>query len=109
MSCGCGGGGGGVSFTPTVRPSFVQNPPEQQQDQSCPFTLDMLQGWLTQVQCYRTNGFYVGTSITLRQLNIYLGVLKSAINYPTNFCWLATQLAEIQAFIMLLQSTGQCS
>jgi len=106
MGCGCGSGGGSSQSSPRqqfLRPTPTITPPDD-----CPYTLEMIQGWLTQVLCFKDNGLYVGTSITKRQLNIYIGVLLSAQNYASNICYLQSRLDDIRSFIMVLQSTGQC-
>jgi hypothetical protein len=101
--CNCGMGSSPAPRT--SQPTFqrAQVPPDE-----CPFTLEMVEGWLVQEQCFRNNGYYANTGITLRQLNIYEGTLKSAINYPTNICYFQSQLGDVSSFIMYLASQGIC-
>lgn len=97
----------GSQPAPQIRAqSLMVSPTTSNSD--CSYTLEQVQGWLTQVQCFVNNGYYVGTSITQRQLNIYIGTLKSAINYPTNICYFQTQLADVSNFIIYLQTIRQC-
>lgn len=102
--CGCSAGRASApsariqSFTSS---SSVSNEP-------CTYELSQVQDWLDKANCFKSNGLYVSFGISLRQLNMYVGALMSAINYPTNLCYFKKQLDEIQSFITIVISTGQC-
>ncbi len=104
--CNCGGGGGQAPI-PRIRQSIVALTPTPQDN--CPYTVDMITDWLNRTECFKNNGYYVGTSITVRQLNIYLGTLKSALNNATNICYFQSMLDNVRSFIMYLSTTDKCS
>lgn len=102
--CGCSSGGGSSARSPVH--TFRANAPAP--DANCNYEPAQIQDWLDKVNCFKEKGLYVSFGITNRQLNIYIGTLMSAVNYPTNICYFQKQLDEIQSFITVVISTGQC-
>lgn len=107
MGCGCSGGGS--SSSSSVRVQSLVSRPAVTPPEGCPYTLEMIQDWLTKVNCFKDNGYYTAIpNISLRQLNTYIGILLSAFNYSTNICYLESQLNDVKNFITVIISTGQC-
>ena len=104
MGCGCssGGGSGGTAQRTTYTTT-------NRVDEECDYTIDTINSWLTKVNCFKDKGlFTIYTQVTKKQLNLYIGVLLSAQNRPTNICYFRKELSEIEGFINLVINTGQC-
>jgi hypothetical protein len=105
MGCGCSASssGGRVSSAllyqaPTITPLV-----------DCTYTVEQLQNWLVQIDCFVSKGLLSTTpTITQRKVNMYIGITLSAINYASNPCYFKSQLDEVQSFIIIITSTGQC-
>lgn len=104
--CGCSAGRSNASVARVQ--SFTANSSAPTSNEPCTYELTQVQDWLDKANCFKSNGLYVTYGISLRQINMYIGALMSAINYPTNLCYFRKQLDEIQSFITIVISTGQC-
>lgn len=106
--CGCSAGKS-VNTTNFVAAKMAPATTEETlQSQDCPYTVEQLANWLTLVKCYKDKGLYVGTKITKKQVHSYIGIILSAQNYADNICYFEKELQEVENFIVVVISTGQC-
>jgi hypothetical protein len=103
MGCGCGAGV--VRSSPQV---FVRQNTQTQAPADCQYTMDQLNSWLAQLICCKNKGLYTSLGINAPTMNKYLGIVMSALNYPTNPCYFQSQLGAIGDFVILIMNTGQC-
>lgn len=103
MGCGCGASRVTTpSFTTnTVR--LVSTPVE-----NCDYTMEQFQAWLDKLICCKDKGLYVQLGINSQTMNRYLGIVMSAINYPSNPCYFQNDMGPISNFIILITNNGQC-
>lgn len=107
MGCGCGAGGS--SSVPQYTESNNNIHQQTFIDDSCPYTVEILQMWLQKLECFKNNGLYVNMpNITVPQINSYTGTVLSALNYPSNVCYFKDMLDEVAPFITVIISTGLC-
>ena len=78
MGCGCGGG---VASRQTYeRKNMVSDPSE------CNITKSDIQSWLTVLNCMKTSERFDKADISEKEVNIFIGIMQSALNYPDNYC-----------------------
>ena len=106
MGCGCGAGAS--SSVASITSPRISSAPITFSGE-CIYTFEQVQDWLEKLNCFNNNGL-ISTipSITQRKLNMYIGIVLSAINYASNVCYFKSQLDEVQSFITIVISTGQC-
>lgn len=105
MGCGCGARA--VAPTPPSPGVFVRDA-MQPAPSDCQYTLDMFQVWLTKLICCKNKNLYIGLGINAQTMNKYMGLVMSALNFPSNPCYFQTQLGPVNDFIILITNTGQC-
>jgi hypothetical protein len=77
-------------------------------DPTCTYTMDQLNNWSKILICCKDKMLYISLNISPSTLNQYLGIVLSALNYPTYPCYFKSQLDIIEDTIMMIQNTGQC-
>lgn len=105
--CGCGANVS-ANVANSVAPAYRVQSATVRESGPCDYTIENIDSWLEKVNCFKDKGLYVGTHVTTKQLNIYIGVLLSAKNYKDNICYFRTELSEIEGFITFVINTGQC-
>lgn len=103
--CGCSSGAS-TTLTLNKVASFSEN--KLRAEEPCDYTIEQVNNWLDKINCYADKALYLTTNITKRRLNIYIGALKSAKNYPSNLCYFKKELQEIENIIIIITATGQC-
>jgi hypothetical protein len=76
--------------------------------ENCPYTGEQLNVWLTKLICCKDKVLYKNLGITAPTMNKYLGIVMSALNYPTNPCYFQKELDIISEFIILIVNSGIC-
>lgn len=104
MGCATCGSNTVVPARTPVRPGL--NLPNYTTD--CSYTMPQLQAWLTLLICVKDKALYPQIGITAPQLNKYLGIVMSALNYVTYPCNFAKDLDQIGNVIILIQNLGAC-
>lgn len=104
MGCGCG------ASQVTVAPNsgVVLQPLTYNSSENCIYTIEQLHVWLTKLICCKDKGLYLQLGSNAQTINKYLGIVMSAINYPSNPCYFKNDLDIISDFIILIANTGQC-
>ena len=104
--CGCAKGRSGGN------PTYIEPSPNVHGVSSvddCPYSFEQIQDWLNKAICFKEKNLYTQiANMTEAMVNSYVGTLMSALNYPTNICYFRTMLEEIEGFITIVISTGQC-
>lgn len=105
MGCNCGSNTSSASAA-TIQSDTIHS---QMVIQDCPYTIEDINRWLDKVRCFKDKGLYITMpNITVAMLNSYIGTLLSALNYPTNICYFQPMLQDIDNFVTIVISTGQC-
>lgn len=108
MGCNCGSSASGSASRITSALRY-EAPATNISFDGCTYTLEQLQDWLTKIKCFREKGLLANIpSVTNRLLNMYEGIVLSAVNYASNVCYFKKQLDDVQSFITVVISTGQC-
>jgi hypothetical protein len=103
MGCGCGASQSTQS-TPVPQQLKVQ----QVQSESCSYTIEQVNNWLSIILCVKEKAYYIEPlKIPLKQINRYVSFLTSAKNYSHNMCYFK-ELEEIEAFITVLTVKELC-
>lgn len=76
--------------------------------EGCTYTMDQLNTWVTKLICCKDKVLYLQLGINAQTMNKYLGIVMSALNYPTNPCYFQTDLDVISDFIILIVNSGRC-
>jgi hypothetical protein len=74
----------------------------------CNYTMSQLQAWLVLLICCKDKALYPQIGLTGPQLNSYLGIVMSALNYVSYPCNFASKLDIISDVIILIQNLGAC-
>jgi len=74
----------------------------------CEYEPEQLQTWRTLLICAKDKALYLDLGVPAHNVNKYLGIVISAINYNTNPCYFKSELDNIAAFIAVLVNTGKC-
>lgn len=103
MGCATCGASRVVMSAPLVRQQINFAPVE-----GCTYTMEQLNAWLTKLICCKDKALYLSLKINAQIMNKYLGIVMSALNYPTNPCYFQNDLDIISNFIVLISGTQQC-
>lgn len=68
-------------------------------NENCPFTLSELTGYKERLYCIKSRELYTDAQTTEATINSYLGIVTSAIYYPSDFCYFQPSLEIIKTFI----------
>jgi hypothetical protein len=104
MGCSTCGGGSVANHNLNRTTSFTVN----NYSTDCSYTMEQLQVWVNLLVCAKDKTIYPSLGLTAQQLNKYLGIAMSALNYPTYPCYFAKELAPIGDVIILLQNDPRC-
>lgn len=104
MGCGCGSG----KTYNTTSIAASQSRKMTTSNEDCTITLENLQDWLTKIYCFKDKGLYATVAFPKRRLNVYIGTLLSAQNYPNNICHFSKELDEVSNFMTVVNSLGVC-
>ena len=104
MGCGCGAS---RVTTPSSSPNIVRES-TQVPSGDCQYTMSQFQAWLNKLICCRDKGLYTQLGVNAQTMNKYLGLVMSALNFPTSPCYFQSSLTPISDFIILITNTGQC-
>lgn len=74
-------------------------------NEPCDYTIEQLETWYNRLQCVKNNNFYT----SLQTINVYLGVLQSAINSPLYICLFKINLDIIYGYIQSLIIDNICN
>ena len=88
--------------------NYQQLPPQLIVDLNCPYTLDQMKIWSNLLICFKEKGYYSQYGISGQQLNAALGIVLSALNYPTNICYFKSDLDNIFNVITIIVNSGKC-
>ena len=80
--------------------------------EGCDYTIEQLKTWQIKLVCCKDTLLYLKLGINAQTMNKYLGLVMSAINYPSNPCYyeslLPNDFEQISNFIILITNSGQC-
>lgn len=104
MGCGCNAKANNTNgFTPAIQVSSAAN---------CMLDRDILLNWQSKLECVQQNNLYnasgIGLGIDTTTLNRLLGVVQSALNWSSNYCYFENQLGEVLGVITKIIASGQC-
>lgn len=102
MGCGCGTTANNTSysgFTPAVQVTAAVN---------CMVDRDILLNWKNKLDCVQAKQLYDVTGIDVATLNRLSGVVLSALNRSSNYCYFENQLGEVLGVITKIIASGQC-
>lgn len=103
MGCGCGTMANNApytGFTPAIQVTASVN---------CMVDRDMLLNWQGKLNCVQQNHLYDAVGIDTTTLNRLSGVVQSALNWTSNYCYFEHQLQEVMLVIPKIIATGQCN
>lgn len=103
--CGCGKSMGVTSTSSTTMNANIRVIPPVE---DCEYTIEQLKTWLKSLVCVKDKGIYTQFGINGQTMNKYLGIVMSAINYPSNPCYFQNDLEAIGNFIIIIINSGQC-
>jgi hypothetical protein len=103
MGCGSCGKGGGSSSGNGLRGSKIASVAE-----TCDYNISQVEDWLQKITCYKDKQLYQNTKISKRILNKYISTLMASKHHVNNVCYFKKKLKEIETFITVVISTGQC-
>lgn len=105
--CGCGAKNNGGSGN-TQRGVFLNAPEEPVSP--CDITKENLIAWKYLLTCIKENNYYSQANIVEFTVNKFLGIIQSALNYPSDYCYFNEQLSYFKTFILLnlLDNVPQC-
>lgn len=93
----CGCSGTGVKIKPKAISNAVIEP--------CDYTVEQLQSWNERLLCVKNSGL----SQSNTTINIYLGVIQSALNTPAYICFFKLNLDIIFNYIQELILNNICN
>lgn len=93
--CGCSNGNVGVRVVYNRTQQVIEN---------CEYTEEQLQSWNQRLLCVKNNNLG-----NLQTLNVYLGVIQSALNSPDYLCLFKKNLDIIFNYIQELISNNICN
>lgn len=76
--------------------------------EECEYDIDMIVIWKDKLFCIRDNEKYTDLGLSKAQLNRFLGVVLSCINFSYNICFLANQLDKIKPYIIKIVGSNLC-
>ncbi len=65
----------------------------------CSYTSEQLNIYKAVLFCIKQKELYVQTQTSEAVINSYLGIVTSAIYYPTNYCYFEDSLEKISTFL----------
>ena len=71
-------------------------------DENCPFTLELIKSWQSTLLNIKNSNTVDLYNLSYQQINSYLGIIQSAINFSNNICFFKTDLQNIQLVINAL-------
>lgn len=103
--CGCGST---LNNTTTFRPYSA--PVSTGSSIECDITKENLITWKNLLSCIKTNNYYTIANIPEFNVNKFLGVIQSALNYPSNYCYYYDQLNYFKTFVLIniINNVPQC-
>lgn len=81
---------------------------EREKAPECNYELSTIMDWKEKLFCIRDNESYSSIGITRQQLNVYLGIVLSAINMNTDLCFIEKKLNTLEPVIMSIVNKGIC-
>lgn len=105
--CNCGGGGGGGGYDSSFISRSNNSTPS---NTDCDITLENLTTYKNMLLCIRNNNKYVQAKIAFTTVNMYMGIIQSALNYPDNYCYYMESIANFQSSILplIVANVSEC-
>ena len=100
--CGCGTASNNApytGFTPAIQVTAALN---------CMVERDMLLNWKSKLDCVQAKHLYSVIGIEVATLNRLSGIVQSALNWTSNYCYFEHQLREVLLLMPKIIATGQC-
>jgi len=101
MGCGCSNTTSiNSGFTPAIQVTASIN---------CMVDKDMLSNWKSKLECVQANNLYNIIGIDNATWNRLYGIVQSALNWTSNYCYFEYHLQEVMLLIPKIIATGQCN
>lgn len=102
MGCGCNAktNTSNTGFTPAIQVSAAK---------SCMLDRDILLNWQSKLECVQNKNLYEVVGIDVYTLNRLSGLIQSALNWSSNYCYFEIQLQEVLGLITKIIASGQCA
>lgn len=111
---GCSSCGGGGSSTQAYQYAAIHqhNTPQMAYDAAnCTYTNAILEKWKLILTCIKIQSLGSLVGIETFQMNVLMGVIQSALNYPNNYCFYKQQLDDFQTNILprIIENVPDCT
>lgn len=87
-------------------PTIITQTP--QVNTNCQFTEEILNTWKDKLLCVKNQSLYETVNIQEKDINVYLGVVLSALNNTSNICYFESHLQTISPKIIQIIVLSQC-
>lgn len=74
--------------------------------ENCNITKEMLLVWRGALNCLKSSGKYTLVNMNLHEVNRYLGLVQSGLNYPDDYCFYQDRIINFQTIILPLIVTN---
>ena len=103
----CGCGAANKNNSSTHRQVSVARQVEQA---PCDITKEHLLLWKQILTCIKQNNYFVAADTPEFTINKFLGIVQSALNYPSDYCYFNEQLNYFKTFVLLkiIDNVPQC-
>lgn len=90
--------------------SAVYEPVLAKLNLDCQITGEILTNWQRILTCIKNNQKYSLLSLTLTKVNMLLGIIQSAINYPDDYCYYEIALNEFKNIVLplIINNAAEC-
>lgn len=105
---GCSSCGGNANVSQMSKAINKQTYTSEMQTEDCSYTVDQLSIWKDKLNCFKEKGLYIQYNILPADLNRSIGIVLSALNYPSNTCHFKNELDSVFDTITLIVSTNKC-
>jgi hypothetical protein len=107
MGCGCGGRGA----APVATGHSVA--PQQQKERvitQCTLSKDVITKYKEILLCLKINNSFSNYGLNIATMNSLIGVMISALNYPTDYCYYQNQINNFQQNYLprIIESNDSC-
>lgn len=105
MGCGCGSSSNQEVGSSNV---FLSN--SVQSNEPCDILQSNIVTWQNILKCVKTSGKLALIGLSEFNVNQYLGIIQSALNYPDNYCLYKPQLDYIKDTILpnIIENVTEC-
>lgn len=101
--CDCANGGAFIT-------SAAYEPVAIKLNFNCQITGEILINWQRILNCIKSNQKYSLLNLTLTKVNMLLGIIQSAINYPDDYCYYEIALDEFKNIVLplIISNAAEC-